>query len=71
VPENAPKIAAALVESGNRDVTMKVYPNLNHMFIYDPSGFPGGYQFLKPIVDPRLFNDVGDWLVARLAAKSR
>ena len=41
---------AAFRSSGNKDVTGRVLPGLNHLFVPDPDGFPGGYLKLpQPI----------------------
>ena len=54
--------------AGNRDVTAKVLPNLNHLFVYDPDGFPGRYTELKSFaVDRPTIGLVVDWLVKRMA----
>lgn len=67
-PDQAPLLERAFKDAGNRDVTMKVLPNLNHLFVYDPDGFPGGYTQLKSFaVDRPTIGLVVDWLVIRLA----
>ena len=60
--------AAAFRESGNRDVTAEVLPGLNHLFVVDPDGFPGGYAKLPPPirVDSHVVGIVADWLAQRL-----
>ena len=66
-PDQAPELRDALLAAGNRDVTMKVFENLNHLFIYDPNGFPGGYTALKSgRVEPAVIGMVVDWLAKRL-----
>src|SRR5262249_50904727 len=66
-PDQVPPLAAAFRAAGNRDVTVKVFPNLNHLFAYDPSGFPMGYTKLaNPRVEPEVVGMVVDWLSARL-----
>jgi dipeptidyl aminopeptidase/acylaminoacyl peptidase len=66
-PDQAPRLVQAFVEAGNRDVTARVFGNLNHLFIYDPSGFPMGYATLpRRAVEPEVLGAVADWLVARL-----
>jgi dipeptidyl aminopeptidase/acylaminoacyl peptidase len=59
---------AAFKQAGNRDVTGKVLPGLNHLFVPDPDGFPGGYGKLpEPLqVDPSVIGMVVDWLTQRL-----
>ncbi len=66
-PDQAPKLVRAFVEAGNRDVTARVFGNLNHLFIYDPSGFPMGYATLpRRRVEPEVIGAIADWLVDRL-----
>ena len=66
-PEQAEELAAAIRSSGNRDVTVRVFPDVNHLFIYDPVGFPGGYGRLpRSAVEPVVVGTVVEWLVQRL-----
>jgi alpha/beta superfamily hydrolase len=59
---------AAFKQAGNPDVTGKVLPGLNHLFVPDPDGFPGGYAKLpRPlVVEPSVVGMVVDWLADRL-----
>jgi uncharacterized protein len=59
---------AAFRQAGNQDVTGKVLPGLNHLFVPDPDGFPGGYAKLpQPLkVEPSVVGMVVDWLTERL-----
>ncbi|MEO8450262.1 MAG: alpha/beta fold hydrolase [Gemmatimonadota bacterium] len=66
-PDQAPELEKAFKAAGNRDVTMKIYPDLNHLFVYDPSGYPGAYTSLKSfMVDRAVIGQVVDWLVRQL-----
>jgi dipeptidyl aminopeptidase/acylaminoacyl peptidase len=66
-PDQVPVLEAAFKGAGNPDVTAHVFPNLNHLFVYDPSGFPGGYAKLKnPRVEPEVVGMVVEWVVERL-----
>jgi uncharacterized protein len=66
-PDQAPKLVQAFVQAGNRDVTARVFGNLNHLFIYDPSGFPMGYATLpRRAVEPEVLGAVADWLISRM-----
>jgi CubicO group peptidase (beta-lactamase class C family)/dienelactone hydrolase len=67
-PSQVPEWAAAFKEAGNRDVTAEVLPGLNHLFVPDPDGFPGGYTKLPPPVrvDSHVVGLVADWLAQRL-----
>lgn len=66
-PDQVPVLAAAFKEAGNKDVTSHVFPNLDHLFVYDTSGFPGGYAKLKNAhVAPEVVGMVVDWVAVRL-----
>jgi uncharacterized protein len=66
-PEQTAELAAAMKAGGNPGVTARVFPDLNHLFIYDPVGFPGGYARLtRSAVEPVVVGTVVDWLAARL-----
>jgi dipeptidyl aminopeptidase/acylaminoacyl peptidase len=59
---------AAFKSGGNKDVTARVIPGLNHLFAEDSDGFPGNYAKLPPPVMMRndVIKIVTDWLVKRL-----
>ena len=67
-PDQVPLMEKAFREGGNKDVTARVLPDLNHLFVHDTDGFPGNYAKLPPPV--MMQNDVlqiiSDWLVKRL-----
>ena len=66
-PDQVPVLAAAFREAGNEDVTSHVFPNLDHLFVYDTSGYPGGYAKLpNPHVEPEVVGMVVEWLEVRL-----
>lgn len=67
-PDQVPLLEQAFKAAGNRDVTARVLPDLNHLFVHDPDGFPGRYTELKSFaVDRATIGIVVDWLVRRLA----
>ena len=68
VPENVPLMEKAFKEGGNKDVTAKVLPGLDHLFVTDPDGFPGNYAKLPaPIMmKAEVVEMVTDWLVKHL-----
>jgi dienelactone hydrolase len=69
-PEQAPALAEAFRAGGNRDVTMRTFPELNHFFLQDPSGLPSGYALLtNNKVEPVVLGALADWLVARLRGR--
>ncbi|MGD9721842.1 MAG: alpha/beta hydrolase family protein [Pirellulales bacterium] len=63
--QNLPPIAAALKESGNRDVTIRELPGLNHLFQHCRTGSPVEYGKIDETLAPEVLELVGDWIVAR------
>jgi len=68
VPEQNPKIAAAFKEGGNKDVTARVLPDLNHLFVHDTDGFPQNYTKLPApvMIQADVVDMITDWLVKHL-----
>ena len=68
VPEEVALQEAAFKEGGNKDVTARVLPDLNHLFVHDTDGFPGNYKKLPPPIMVRadVLEIVTDWLAQRL-----
>jgi alpha-beta hydrolase superfamily lysophospholipase len=64
----ADTLAAAFRVGGNRDVTLKVYPGLNHLFLHtDGDGSPSEYPTLKDTTMPAAVQgDIAAWLKAHL-----
>src|SRR5688500_631333 len=68
VPEEVALMEAAFKEGGNKDVTARVLPDLNHLFVQDTDGFPGNYAKLPPPIMMRtdVVGMITDWLAKRL-----
>ena len=68
VPAEVALIEAAFKEGGNKDVTARVLPDVNHLFVQDTDGFPGNYAKLPPPIMMRddVVTMIGDWLTKRL-----
>jgi dipeptidyl aminopeptidase/acylaminoacyl peptidase len=66
----ADTLAAAIRAAGNRDVTLHVYPRLNHLFLpTDGDGSPADYAGLpQRTLPPDLLETIATWLRARLKA---
>ena len=65
--DQAPELEAAIRGGGNRDVTLRVFPGLNHLMVPDPSGYPSGYGRLpSPRVSREVLGTLADWLAAKL-----
>jgi uncharacterized protein len=66
-PEQASELAAAFRAGGNRDVSVKVFPETDHLFLADPIGNPSGYAKLpSKSVRTEVLGTIADWLAARL-----
>ncbi len=67
----AEALADVFREAGNADVTVRVFPGVNHLFVPDETGDFLRYGELRSgRVDPRVPRAVGDWVTARLEAGS-
>ncbi len=68
-PDQADTLVAALRAGGNRAVTRRVFPAVNHLFLADASGAPGGYLALpSKRLPPEVLGAIADWLAATLRA---
>jgi len=68
VPEQVALQEAAFKEAGNKDVTARVLPDLNHLFVHDTDGFPGNYTKLPApvMMQTDVLDMVADWVARRL-----
>lgn len=67
----ADTLGAAIRGAGNRDVTVRVYPRLNHLFLpTDGDGSPVEYPGLRQTSLPAVvLDDVAGWLTVRLQGR--
>jgi acetyl esterase/lipase len=67
----ADTLAAAIKGAGNRDVTVRVYPRLNHLFLVtDGDGMPSEYPGLRVRALPaEVLDMITNWLTARLRTR--
>jgi uncharacterized protein len=61
---NLHAIAEALLEGGNRDFTIRRFPNLNHLFQTCKTGSPSEYAAIEETMSPVVLDAIGDWIVA-------
>jgi fermentation-respiration switch protein FrsA (DUF1100 family) len=65
--DQANELAETMRSGGNRDVTVHVFPDVNHLFIHDRVGMPTGYARLtRSAVEPEVVGMLVEWLVDRL-----
>lgn len=66
--DQADSLGAVFRRTGNRDVTVRVFPDVNHLLVHDPDGDFQRYDRLADAnVATEVLNAVGDWLARHLA----
>jgi hypothetical protein len=71
VDMNLPAIERILKESGNRDVTAKRMPGLNHLFQHAKTGSPSEYAKIEETMAPEVLSLIGGWIAERFAAPGK
>ncbi|HWO02042.1 MAG TPA: alpha/beta fold hydrolase [Blastocatellia bacterium] len=66
--DQAQMLEQAARAAGNKDVTVRVYPGLNHLFLPAKTGAPSEYTSLSTTsVSADLLKQLSDWIVERLS----
>jgi hypothetical protein len=66
-PEQAEALAALFRSTGNADVTVRVFPDVNHLFVADPSGDFLRYGTLESgALEPSVLEAVSAWVTSKL-----
>ena len=67
-PAQVALMEAAFKEGGNTNVTARVLPDLNHLFVHDTDGFPKNYVKLPPpvMMQADVVELIAEWLAQRL-----
>ena len=60
--ENLEAIKNALSKGGNKNVTTKVLPNLNHLFQECETGSPNEYAMIAQTISPSALSEILNWL---------
>lgn len=63
---NLKSIEKALKTGGNRDVTVRELPGLNHLFQTAPTGAVTEYDQIEETFSPTALRAIGDWVLARV-----
>ena len=64
---HARKLAAAFERAGNEQVTLRIYPSLNHLFLPSETGAVSEYGSLPDVsLGEDLLVEIGNWLVREL-----
>ncbi|MNC91082.1 Prolyl oligopeptidase family protein [compost metagenome] len=66
-PVEAEMLERAIREGGNDRVTVRVFPDRNHLFLRDPNGHPSGYiRLTDGHIDGEVMGTLADWVVQTL-----
>lgn len=60
--ENLAAIEKALKKGGNKNVTIKRFPNLNHLFQESKIGLPSEYGTIEQTISPEVLQTIATWL---------
>jgi len=61
-PENLIAIKTALEKGGNKNVTTKLFPNLNHLFQDSKTGLPSEYSEIEETFSPVALDLIARWI---------
>ncbi|MFP5471131.1 MAG: alpha/beta fold hydrolase [Bacteroidia bacterium] len=64
--QNLPPIKTALEKAGNKDITIKEYPNLNHLFQECETGAISEYVKIEQTFSPQVLEDMTNWILKRV-----
>ena len=68
IASEAKALESTFKASGNRDVTLRVFPELNHLFIHQPGGNPSGYATLPTnLASPEMTGMLAEWVRSHAA----
>lgn len=63
--ENLDAIAAALKAGGNKDFSIVLLPELNHLFQNSKTGMPTEYAEIEETISPIALKTISDWILKR------
>ena len=63
--ENLTAISNALKKGGNKNVTIKEFPNLNHLFQECTTGSPSEYATIEQTFSPTALDEITKWILAQ------
>lgn len=61
---NAHALANAIRQNGNKQVQLKIYPYLNHLFQYAVNGTLEEYEILEETINEEVLKDIGVFILA-------
>lgn len=69
--ENLGGIASGLKVGGNKDVTVKSFPKLNHLFQTSQTGLPSEYMKNEETMSPLVLETIAQWITERTILKEK
>jgi pimeloyl-ACP methyl ester carboxylesterase len=57
-----------IMANGNKDVTIREYPRLNHLFQTSTTGLPNEYGQIEETFSPDVLNDMAEWILSLFAS---
>jgi hypothetical protein len=66
--QNLPEIEKALSKGGNKDITIKLLPNLNHLFQHATTGTLAEYAEIEETFDPETLQLISEWILERFGS---
>ncbi|MDR0620090.1 MAG: alpha/beta hydrolase [Bacteroidales bacterium] len=64
---NTEAISRALAQGGNRNVSVKIFPRLNHLFQECQTGLPAEYSAIEQTFSPEVLDEIARWILATCA----
>jgi hypothetical protein len=64
--ENLTAIKSALDKGGNKNVTIREYPSLNHLFQECKTGLPTEYGAIEQTISPQVLDDISGWILRQV-----
>ena len=61
--ENLALIEAALTKGGNKNYTIQLFPEMNHLFQVAKTGLPGEYGVIEETFSPVALQTISDWIL--------
>ena len=63
---NLSAIKINLEKGGNNKVTVREYPNLNHLFQECKTGLPNEYGEIQQTISPQVLNEISGWILRQV-----
>jgi len=67
--ENLSAIEEALITGGNKNFTVKEFPDLNHLFQTAQTGLPAEYAKIEETISPEVLKIISDWILEQTRDK--